>query len=56
MSFTQVVLFFRKEDKCSKTYMNVHKRIVRFQKFLKNVVLIVQEHNIHCQQRELNTR
>jgi hypothetical protein len=32
----------------------IHKRIVQFEKFIKNVFLTLQEHNTLCQQRELS--
>jgi hypothetical protein len=33
---------------------DIHKRMVRFQKLLKNVFFILHGHNIHCQQWELS--
>jgi hypothetical protein len=32
----------------------IHKRMVQFQKLLKNLFLTPHGHNIHCQQRELS--
>jgi hypothetical protein len=33
----------------------MHKIMVKFQKLIKNVFIILHMHNIHCQQRELST-
>jgi hypothetical protein len=33
---------------------DIHKRMVQFPKLIKNVLLILQGHNIHCQQREIS--
>jgi hypothetical protein len=32
---------------------DIHKRMVRFQKLLKHLLLALHVHNIHCLQREL---
>jgi hypothetical protein len=33
---------------------DVHKRMVQFQEFIKNVFIFLHGHNIHCQQRKLS--
>jgi hypothetical protein len=32
----------------------VHKRMVQFQKLMKELFLTIHEHNVHCQQREVS--
>jgi hypothetical protein len=42
----------REQPENTAIIQGVHKRMVRFQKLLRNVFLTLQGHNIHCQQRE----
>jgi hypothetical protein len=40
---------------CHKCKQGIHKRMVRFQKWIKNVYLTLHGHNIHRQRRHLST-